>query len=87
MKAPRDPLTDAEKTELSQAVRAVEHAEQQLAAAQQALNLAAGRIAATTGWGRKAAVGRHCGWSREHASRLAAAFTAGQLDNKEEEAA
>ncbi|KJY47454.1 hypothetical protein VR46_03475 [Streptomyces sp. NRRL S-444] len=83
MRATSDPLTDAENTELDEALQAVRRAEQALVRAQAHLNRTAGRIASADRYGQKAAVGRRVGWSRQHVTTLANAYRAGELDQEE----
>ncbi|THA38560.1 hypothetical protein [Streptomyces sp. A1547] len=87
MRATSDPLTDAENTELDEALQAVRRAEQALVRAQAHLNRTAGRIGSADRYGQKAAVGRRVGWSRQHVTTLANAYRAGELDQEESEAA
>ncbi|WP_030207712.1 hypothetical protein [Streptomyces sp. NRRL S-87] len=83
MRAPSDPLTGDEKTELDDALQAVRRAEHALARAQAHLNRTAGRIGSADRYGQKAAVGRRVGWSRQHITTLANAYQAGELDQEE----
>ncbi|MFD6878048.1 MULTISPECIES: hypothetical protein [unclassified Streptomyces] len=83
MRAPSDPLTDAEKNDLDEALSAVRWAEQALARAQAQLNRTAGRIGSADRYGQKAAVGRRVGWSRQHVTTLANAYRAGDPDSQE----
>lgn len=78
-----DPLTDDEKTDLDEALKALRRAEQSLARAQAYLKRTAGRIGSVERYGQKAAVGRRVGWSRQHVTALANAYQAGELDQEE----
>ncbi|WP_153454710.1 hypothetical protein [Streptomyces smaragdinus] len=84
MRATSDPLTEDEKADLDEAVKAVRRAEQALACAQKHLNHTAGRIGSADRYGQKASVGRRVGWSRQHVTTLANAYGAGELDQEEE---
>ncbi|MFF4578120.1 hypothetical protein [Streptomyces sp. NPDC001389] len=83
MRAISDPLTDDEKTDLDEALKAVRRAEQALARAQAYLNRTAGRIGSVERYGQKVAVGRRVGWSRQHVTTLANAYQAGEPDQEE----
>ncbi|MCX5377402.1 hypothetical protein [Streptomyces sp. NBC_00091] len=83
MRATSEPLTDDEKTDLDEAVKAVRRAEQALARAQAHLNRTVGRIGSAGRYGQKAAVGRRVGWSRQHVTTLANAYGAGELGQEE----
>ncbi|MFD5428107.1 hypothetical protein [Streptomyces sp. NPDC127084] len=83
MRAASDPLTEVEKSELDEAVKAVRRAERALACAQERLNRTAGRIGSLDRYGQKAAVGRRVGWSRQHVTTLANAYRAGEPHEEE----
>ncbi|MFF2194958.1 hypothetical protein [Streptomyces sp. NPDC058157] len=69
-------LTPQEGAELDRLAAAVNHHVQALEQARTALGQAAGRIAARYERGGPAAVAARVGWSRQHASTLAAAHRA-----------
>ncbi|MFZ3494131.1 hypothetical protein ACODT5_13050 [Streptomyces sp. 5.8] len=83
MRAASEPLTDGEKADLDDALKAVRRAEQALARAQAHLNHTVGRIGSADRYGQKAAAGRRVGWSRQHVTTLANAYRAGELDQEE----
>jgi hypothetical protein len=83
VRATSDPLTDAEKADLDDALKAVRRAEETLARAQVHLNRTAGRIGSADRYGQKAAVGRRVGWSRQHVTALANAYRAGEAGQEE----
>ncbi|MER5727512.1 hypothetical protein ABT084_03990 [Streptomyces sp. NPDC002138] len=83
MRTVSDPLTDDEKADLDDALKAVRRAEQVLARTQAHLNRTVGRIGSADRYGQKAATGRRVGWSRQHVTALADAYRAGELDQEE----
>ncbi|MFI5548027.1 hypothetical protein ACIA6E_30085 [Streptomyces sp. NPDC051815] len=75
-RAPQALLSEAQKSDLDQAIRDLESAARAAEEARSALNAAACRIAEECGRGGASAVARHTGWSAQYVSALAAAHRA-----------